>query len=98
MPALQRGAAWADERLLDALRQSVPQNGLVHLHIIEKTGRAKGRGQIGKIPKKNLVPVPKQPGKSQNEQKRTNRDGQVQIGNATPFEPPVYPPLNVAKI
>ena len=36
MPALQRGAAWAAERLLGALRQSVPQNGRVHLHIIEK--------------------------------------------------------------
>ena len=35
MPALQRGAAWAEERLLGALRQSVPQNGRVHLHIIE---------------------------------------------------------------
>ena len=36
MPALQRGAAWAEERLLGALRQSVPQNGRVHLHIIDK--------------------------------------------------------------
>ena len=35
MPALQRGAAWAEEGLLGALRQSVPQNGRVHLHIIE---------------------------------------------------------------
>ena len=25
MPALQRGAAWAEERLLGALRQSVPR-------------------------------------------------------------------------
>ena len=32
MPALQRGAAWAEERLLGALRQSVPQNSRVHLH------------------------------------------------------------------
>ena len=30
------GAAWAEERLLGALRQSVPQNGRVHLHIIDK--------------------------------------------------------------
>ena len=29
------GAAWAKERLVGALRQSVPQNGRVHLHIIE---------------------------------------------------------------
>ena len=33
-PALQRGAAWAAERLLGAHRQSVPQNDRVHLHII----------------------------------------------------------------
>ena len=35
MPALQRGAAQAEERLLGALRQPVPQNGRVHLHIID---------------------------------------------------------------
>ena len=35
MPALQREAARAEERLLGDLRQSVPQNGRVHLHIIE---------------------------------------------------------------
>ena len=35
MTALQRGAAWTEERLLGALRQSVPQNGRVHLLIIE---------------------------------------------------------------
>ena len=35
MPAVQRGAAWAQERLLGAVQQSVPQNGRVHLHIIE---------------------------------------------------------------
>ena len=35
MRALQREAAWAEERLLGDLRQSVPQNGRVHLHIIE---------------------------------------------------------------
>ena len=35
IPVLQRGAAWAEERLLGALRQPVPQNGRVHLHIIE---------------------------------------------------------------
>ena len=29
------GPAWAEERLLGALRQSVPQNGRVHLHITE---------------------------------------------------------------
>ena len=36
MPALQRGAARAEERLLGALWQSVPQNGRVHLHIIDE--------------------------------------------------------------
>ena len=36
MLALQRGAVWAEERLLGALRQPVPQNGRVHLHIIEE--------------------------------------------------------------
>ena len=36
MLALQREAAWAEERRLDDLRQSVLQNGRVHLHIIEK--------------------------------------------------------------
>ena len=36
MPAaLQREAAWAEKRLLGDLRQSVPQNSRVHLHIIE---------------------------------------------------------------
>ena len=35
MPALQRGATWAEERLVGALWQSVPQNGRVHLHIID---------------------------------------------------------------
>ena len=35
MPALQRGAACADERPLGALRQPVAQNGRVHLHIID---------------------------------------------------------------
>ena len=37
MLALQGGAAWAEERLLGALRQSVPQIGRVHLHIIDIT-------------------------------------------------------------
>ena len=36
MPALQRATAWAEERLLGALQQSVPQNGRVHLHVIDK--------------------------------------------------------------
>ena len=31
----QKGAAWAKERLLGALRQSVFQNDRVHLHIID---------------------------------------------------------------
>ena len=38
MPALQEGGAWAEERLLGALRQSVPQTGRVHLHIIDYVG------------------------------------------------------------
>ena len=32
---IAREAVWAEERLLGDLRQSVPQNGRVHLHIIE---------------------------------------------------------------
>ena len=36
MPALQREAAWAEERLLGDLQQSVPQNGRVHFHIIDQ--------------------------------------------------------------
>ena len=35
MPALQREAAWAEERLSGDLWQSVPQNGRAHLHIID---------------------------------------------------------------
>ena len=45
MPALQREAEWAEERLSGDLRQSVPQNGRVHLHIIDftvKKGSEKG--------------------------------------------------------
>ena len=37
MLALQREAASAEERLLGHLRQSVPQNGRVHLQIIDQT-------------------------------------------------------------
>ena len=36
MPALQIGAVWPEERHLGALRQFVPQNGRVHLQIIDK--------------------------------------------------------------
>ena len=35
MPALQREAAWAKEKLLGDLRRSVPQNGRVHLLGVE---------------------------------------------------------------
>ena len=35
MLALQGEAAWAEERLLGHLRQSVPRNGRVHLHVID---------------------------------------------------------------
>ena len=44
MPALQRGAAWAEERLSGALRQSVPQNGRVHLHIVDVCNVFVGNG------------------------------------------------------
>ena len=46
MPALQREAAWAEERRLGDLRQSVPQNGRVHLHIIDKPTRLCTAGVI----------------------------------------------------
>ena len=45
MPARQRGAAWSEKRLLGALRQSVPQNGRVHLHIIDYQQQNKGAGR-----------------------------------------------------
>ena len=38
MLALQREAFWAKERLLGDLRQSVPQNGRVHLHCVDLSG------------------------------------------------------------
>ena len=38
--SLRGGAAWAEERHLGALRQSVLQNSRVHLHIIEFPGSA----------------------------------------------------------
>ena len=46
MPALQREAAWADERLVGDLWQSVPQNGRVHLHIRDyhSKGALQGEG------------------------------------------------------
>ena len=34
-PGTAKRAAWVEERLLVALRRSVPQNGRVHLHILE---------------------------------------------------------------
>ena len=37
MPALHIEAAWAEERLVGDLQQSVPQNGRVHLHIGDST-------------------------------------------------------------
>ena len=39
--ATAKASCWAEERRLGALRQSVPQNGRVHLHIIESKGDAK---------------------------------------------------------
>ena len=47
MLALQREAAWAEERLLSHLRLSVPQNGRVHLHILEKGENSKKIGIRG---------------------------------------------------
>ena len=38
MPARQREAFWAKERLLGDLRQSVPQNGRVHLLGVDFSG------------------------------------------------------------
>ena len=46
MLALQGGAAWAEERLLGALQQSFPQNGRVHLHIIEHRANTKRSSPI----------------------------------------------------
>ena len=43
MSALQREAAWAEERLFGDLRQSVPQNGRVHLLGIESPFPDQGR-------------------------------------------------------
>ena len=48
MPALQSGAAWAEERLLGALQQSVPQNGRVHLLGIDSPSRLSPCGGRGK--------------------------------------------------
>ena len=48
MPALQRGAVGAEERLLGALRQSLPQSGRIHLHIIRKR-RKKVRAKSGHL-------------------------------------------------
>ena len=54
---LQREAAWAEGRLFGDLQQSVPQNGRVHLHIIDGRlrqinvfvflGRAFGQARLG---------------------------------------------------
>ena len=42
MPALQRQTFWAKERFLGDLRQSVPQNGRVHLLGVDKRGSNRG--------------------------------------------------------
>ena len=57
MPALQKGAAWGKERLLGALRRSVPQNGRVHLHILERTA-AQTWKSAKKIKAENLARNP----------------------------------------
>ena len=36
MPALQREAAWAEERLVGDLKEPVAQNGRLHLHIVDR--------------------------------------------------------------
>ena len=56
MPALQRGAPWAEQRLLAALRQSVPQNGRVHLHIIEE--KPKSSLLTGRFDKRVRIDLP----------------------------------------
>ena len=38
--SLHATTAWAEERLLGALRQSVPQSGCVHLHINRRSQEA----------------------------------------------------------
>ena len=48
MPAFQREAAWAEARRLGDLRQSVPQNGRVHLHTIEQ--KTHKRNFLGIVP------------------------------------------------
>ena len=47
MPALQREAAWAEERLLGDIWQSAHQNGCVHLHIVDVRGREGCTGSQG---------------------------------------------------
>ena len=49
-------------------------------------GRERGKGQIGKIP----GPSPSKSGKSQKNQKRAKKEGQVQIGEPPPFETPPF--------
>ena len=55
MPALQRGA-WAEERLLGALWQSVPLNGRVHLPFADVCSVFEGRGRD--IPPLSVTPPP----------------------------------------
>ena len=50
MPALQRDSTSAEERLLGDLRQSVPQNGRIHLHIIELLGIVLVLALVASIP------------------------------------------------
>ena len=47
MPALQREAAWAEERLSGDPRQSVPQNGRVHLLGIDKSKASRKKTAFG---------------------------------------------------
>ena len=47
MPALQREAFWAKGRLLCDLRQSVPQNGHVHLLGVDVRSRKWDDSQVG---------------------------------------------------
>ena len=51
MLALQREAAWAEERLSGHLQQSVPQNGRVHLHSIHCWTAQKKKRTMTKCPK-----------------------------------------------
>ena len=61
----------AEERLLGALRQSVPQNGRVHLHIIDQTLRKTAGKQSKKVPSRPRAILPKCRGNNRNTARKT---------------------------